>query len=257
MRDRASVDGRRVEVLGCPIDALDMRATVQRCLELIEAGGGARQVSVNAAKLSRFDEDLESATYIRGCDVISADGQSVVWASRILGTPLPGRVSGTDLMLELLDAANERGLGVFILGAREWVLEEAVRRIRASYPGIRVAGVQHGYFAPEEEAEVARSIREAAPDLLFVAMSSPKKERWLKRNAETIQVPFAMGVGGAIDVFAGLRRRAPVWLQRAGFEWLWRLIQEPGRMWRRYLLGNPHFIWLVIKERVRRSRRSG
>jgi N-acetylglucosaminyldiphosphoundecaprenol N-acetyl-beta-D-mannosaminyltransferase len=254
--ERGALDGRRIEVLGCPIDALDMRATVRKCLELIEQGHGARQVSVNAAKLARLSEDSESATYIRGCDVISADGQSVVWASRILGTPLPGRVSGTDLMMELLEAANQRGLGVFILGGRESVLAEAVRRIRASYPGVRVAGVQHGYFRLEEEAEVARVIRDAAPDLLLVAMSSPKKEHWLKRHAAQLEVPLAMGVGGAIEVFAGVRRRAPVWLQRAGFEWLWRLIQEPRRMWRRYLLGNPHFIWLVIRERMRRGRLS-
>jgi N-acetylglucosaminyldiphosphoundecaprenol N-acetyl-beta-D-mannosaminyltransferase len=248
---RAQPGARRVEILGCPVDALDLSGTADRCLELMERNGGARQVSVNAAKLTSFNRDQEIASFIKACDVISADGQSVVWASRVLGRPLPERVPGIELMFELLEAANQRRLRVYILGSRDPILATAVRRIRAAYPGARVVGTQHGYFPPEDEDQVVASIRSAKPDILFVAMSSPRKERWLGRNNERIGARFAMGVGGAIDVLAGERSRAPEWLQALGLEWMHRLIQEPGRMWRRYLVGNLHFVWLVLRERAR------
>lgn len=243
----------RVEVLGCPIDALDMPATVERCLELIDSGHGARQVSINAAKLTSFYDDEAMASFIRECDLISADGQAVVWASRLFGRPLPGRVPGIDLMLELLAAANERGLRVYILGARDTVLTKAVELIRSEYPNVRLVGAQHGYFGPDEEAGIAGSIRAAKPDLLFVAMDSPRKEQWLGANAERLGVRFSMGVGGSIDILAGKRRRAPGWVQRLGLEWLWRFAQDPRRMWRRYTVGNLRFVWLVMREKMRLS----
>ena len=239
--------------MGCPIDVLDFDETVKRCLELTDGGGGARQVSMNAAKLAQFGRDSELASFVRGCDVISADGQAVVWASRVLGEPLPARVPGIDLMQELIARAEERGLAVYFLGAREETLERAVERIRSDHPRLRVVGRHHGYFAAEDESRLAEEIRGAAPDLLFIAMSSPRKEHWLDRNAGLVGVPFAMGVGGALDVIAGERTRAPAWMQSVGLEWLHRLLQEPQRMWRRYVFGNLTFVWLVIRELVRRS----
>ncbi len=245
----------RVDVLGCPVDALGLQATVDRCLELIQhADRPARQVSVNAAKLVESEKDERLRRFIHDSDIVSADGQSVVWASRLLGQRLPERVPGIDLMHELLAAAADRGLSVYLLGAREEVLHRALSRIRDSYPELRVAGARDGYFEPEEEGEIANQIRQAGPDLLFVAMSSPLKERWLDRNLERTGVRFAMGVGGAIDVVAGERARAPRWMQRMGLEWAFRLAQEPRRMLSRYAVGNAKFAWLLVRELLGRRR---
>jgi N-acetylglucosaminyldiphosphoundecaprenol N-acetyl-beta-D-mannosaminyltransferase len=245
---------QRVDVGGCPIDALDMRTTVERCIELIEDRSAHRQVSVNAAKVVECTKNERLARFVRESEIVSADGQSVVWASRLLGTPLPERVPGIDLMHELLGEAERRGYGIYVLGAREEVLGRALVRMRDLYPGLRIAGSHHGYFGAEDEPGLAAAIRGAAPDLLFVAMSSPRKEEWLDRNLGDLGVRFAMGVGGAIDVLAGERGRAPAWMQRAGLEWLYRMLQEPQRMWRRYLVGNLRFTRLVASQRFARLR---
>ena len=155
---------------------------------------------------------------VDACDITSADGQSVVWASRVLGHPLPERVAGIDLMHELLALSARRGWPVYFLGARQDVLERAVAELGRRYPGLVVSGYRNGYFSKEEEEEVARQVRAAAPKLLFIAMSSPRKEHWLSRYARDTGVSFAMGVGGAVDVVAGVTRRAPRWMQRLGLE---------------------------------------
>jgi N-acetylglucosaminyldiphosphoundecaprenol N-acetyl-beta-D-mannosaminyltransferase len=231
-----------------------MRATVRRCEELIERHDGARQVSVNAAKLVALQDDNHLRDVIAGCDIVNADGQSVVWASHILGDPLPERVAGIDLMNELLALAERRDYSVFFLGATEDVLERALQAIQASHPRLRVVGHRDGYFDDDDAADVRGEIRAAAPDILFVAMSSPRKEYWLADNAESVGVGLAMGVGGALDVVAGDLRRAPQWIQRLGLEWLYRLLQEPGRLWRRYLTTNLRFLLLLLRAEIGRAR---
>ena len=235
----------RVDVLDCPVDALDMDATVARCSELIEAGGFHQHVAINAAKLVAMHDDPQLRDIVVGCDVISADGQSVVWASRLLGAPLPERVAGVDLMDRLLAEAELRGYGVFILGARADVLDEAVRRIRERHPQITIAGARDGYFSDAEEAEVCEEIRSSGAHILFVAISSPRKELFLGEHGPSLEVPFVMGVGGSIDVMAGITKRAPRLWQRLGIEWLYRLLQEPRRMFRRYAVTNVRFLLLL------------
>jgi len=242
----------RVSVLGCPVDALDMPETVERCLELIDRGRPAQHVVVNAAKLVEFNRNARMAQIIRDCELVNADGQSIVWAARILGEDLPTRVAGIDLMHELLAVAAKRGLRVFLLGATPDVLAEATRRLQEQNAGLLIAGTHHGWFSDAENDAVVRAIRDAHPDLLFVAMSSPRKEYWLSENLPRLDVPFAMGVGGALDVVAGVARRAPRWMQRAGLEWAYRLAQEPRRLWRRYLVSNVRFTAMVVRERFAR-----
>jgi N-acetylglucosaminyldiphosphoundecaprenol N-acetyl-beta-D-mannosaminyltransferase len=251
----------RVEVLGCRLDPLTLDTTVSRILELIQNAGPARQVSVNALKVNLCANDPELAELIERFDLVSADGVSIVWASRLLGVPLPGRVNGTDLMERLIDAAEVAELSIYLLGSRPEILEAANGELRATHPRLRIAGMHHGYFSDHEEERIVGGIRDARADILFVGMPSPGKERWIDRYIDELGVRFVMGVGGSIDVIAGVIPRAPVWMQRAGLEWLFRLVREPRRMWRRYLLGGLAFAWRlgmeVISTRRRRPRPGG
>jgi N-acetylglucosaminyldiphosphoundecaprenol N-acetyl-beta-D-mannosaminyltransferase len=247
----------RAIVLGCAIDRLDMQQTVARCLAIIDERRYGQHMAINAAKLVSMQEDPALRDSIAGSEIVNADGQSVVWASRLLGDPLPCRVAGIDLMHELLAAAARRGDPVFVLGARADVLERAVTNLHARYPGLVVAGTQDGYFSDDDVDEVCTAIRAARAAMLFVAMSSPRKELFLAEHGPSLGVPFVMGVGGAIDVAAGVTRRAPAGFQRLGLEWLYRLLQEPRRMWRRYLPSNARFVRLVAREMVARRRGRG
>jgi N-acetylglucosaminyldiphosphoundecaprenol N-acetyl-beta-D-mannosaminyltransferase len=243
----------RVQLLGCGIDALDMEMTVERCRRFIETRASVHQVSVNAAKLVALRSDPKLREIVGRSPLVNADGQSVVWASRILGRPLPGRVAGIDLMLRLLELAEEQGYRVYFLGARPEVLGEAVEKLHRRHARLQVAGYRDGYFSDAENDVVCAEIRAAEADVLFVAMSSPRKEYWLAENADKLGVPFVMGVGGALDVVAGTTRRAPLWAQRVGLEWLVRLLQEPRRLFGRYARTNSRFVWLVARELVRRG----
>jgi N-acetylglucosaminyldiphosphoundecaprenol N-acetyl-beta-D-mannosaminyltransferase len=238
----------RVDVLGCAIDRVDMDEAARRCDRFVRTRAHAQHMAINAAKIVAMRHDDGLHRLVDRCELITADGQAVVWASRLLGDPLPARVAGIDLMLELLALAERRGYRVYLLGARADVLEQAVARVRERHPRLVIAGWHHGYFSLAEERSVAAAIRAARPDLLFVAMSSPRKEYFLGRWARAIDVPFSMGVGGAIDVVAGVTHRAPRALQRLGLEWAFRLAQEPRRLFRRYLVTNLEFVGLTARE---------
>lgn len=237
----------RAVVLGCAIDRLDMAATLECCRSAIEEQRYTQHVSINAAKLVSCKRQPELQEIIEHAELVSADGQSVVWASQLLGDPLPERVAGIDLMHTLIALAEREGYGVYILGARSEVLEAAVQRLRHMHPRLRVAGYRDGYFSDDESAEVAAAIRRSDAQILFVAMSSPRKEHWLGEYGPTLDVPFVMGVGGSIDVVAGVTRRAPQRWQRLGLEWLYRFLQEPRRMFRRYLVTNVRFSVMVAR----------
>lgn len=235
----------RAKVLGCGIDRLDLQGTLSAVERVIAARGFTQHMAINAAKLVAMQDDPKLREIVDGCGLVSADGQGVVWASRLLGDPLPERVAGIDLMHALLALAERRGYRVYFLGARADVLERALERLRHTYPGLTVAGALDGYFSEDEEPEVCARIRASRADILFVAMSSPRKEYFLGANGPSLAVPFVMGVGGSIDVVAGVTRRAPVLWQRLGLEWLFRLLQEPRRMFRRYAVTNARFAYLL------------
>lgn len=237
----------RVNVAGCPIDRVDMEEAVAICGEAVRSRRLVQHMAINAAKLVAYRSDSELRQIVEECQLITADGQSVVWASRLLGEPLPGRVAGIDLMFRLFQLAEDQGYSVYVLGGRAAVLEQAMSNIRSSHPRLRIAGYRDGYFSPEEEEKVARDIARTRPDMLFVAISSPRKEQFLGRYRHELRTPFLMGVGGAIDVVAGVTRRAPKLLQRLGLEWVYRLQQEPRRLFRRYLTTNFAFIALVAR----------
>lgn len=242
----------RPTVMGIPIDALDEDASVRRCLELVETRGH-QHVSVNAAKLIMAHDDPNLMRIIRSCSLVNADGQSVVWASRMLGRPIPARVAGIDLMNRIVDAAAKQRLRIYLLGARPEVVEataeDFIRR------GAHVVGYRDGYWADADEAQVVAQIAETAPDVLFLAIPSPRKEFFLARWLPDLNTGLAFGVGGSFDVVAGVTKRAPVAAQRLGLEWMYRLLQEPRRMFKRYLVGNTRFIVLALRYRVRGRRK--
>jgi N-acetylglucosaminyldiphosphoundecaprenol N-acetyl-beta-D-mannosaminyltransferase len=208
---------------------------------------------VNAAKVVNMRRDQVLRQAVLHADVILADGMSVVWAARLLGQPLPERVTGIDLMIRLLERGNERAWRVFLLGATDEVLSIVAAQFAATYPDLKLVGLRNGYFGRHEEADVAREIADSRPDMLFVAMSSPKKEVFLGRWAQQMSVPVCHGVGGAFDVLAGKVKRAPRVWQSLGLEWLYRVMQEPGRLWKRYLMTNVVFCGLLLRELIWRQ----
>ncbi len=239
-------------MMGCLIDNLSMEETLQRVDSFIRAGSPHQHVVVNVDKLVKASREPELRRIINDCALINADGMPVVWAARLLGKPLKERVAGIDLFEALMRRAAERGWRVFLLGAREHV----VARVRAIYEnryrGLTIAGHRNGYWSAAEEEGVAAEVAASGADLLFVAISSPQKEQFLGKYQARMRVPFAMGVGGSFDVAAGLVRRAPRWMQQAGLEWFFRFLQEPRRMFRRYFIDDMAFLWLFLKEAVRR-----
>jgi N-acetylglucosaminyldiphosphoundecaprenol N-acetyl-beta-D-mannosaminyltransferase len=242
----------RVHVLGYAIDAVDMDEAVARIDAAIGERRFFRHADLNGAIVVATQGDDEMRKSIAAADLLVADGQSVVWAARLLGKPLPARVAGIDLMQRTFELAERHGYSVYILGARQEVLERAVERLTEAHPRLRIAGYRNGYFDESEDPAVAEAIRASGADVLFVAISSPRKEYFLGRYGRGLGVPYVMGVGGAIDVVSGLTRRAPAWIQRIGLEWAFRLAQEPRRLFKRYLVTNMHFVALVLREAVRR-----
>jgi N-acetylglucosaminyldiphosphoundecaprenol N-acetyl-beta-D-mannosaminyltransferase len=239
------LEDHSIELFGVPVDGLTMDETVEAARALVRGGGVHQHVAVNAAKLVEVQRNPALRAVIWTCDIVSADGQAVLWASRILGHPLPERVAGIDLFERLVGTAARDGSSVYFLGATDEVVHEAVAVMTERHPGLRIAGARDGYW--QDDQEVVSAVRAARPDYLFLAIPSPRKEFWLKEHLESLGVPFVMGVGGSFDVVAGKVGRAPRWVQRAGFEWAWRLGQEPRRMWKRYLYTNTAFIWMVFK----------
>lgn len=237
----------RVQLLGLPLDALTMDETLDRIQSFVEQGRPRQHVVVNAAKIVQAQDDPDFAQVIASCDLINADGMAVVWAGRFLGVPVPERVAGIDLMDALLARCADKGWRVFLLGGRADVVDEVQHRERQRHPGLQIVGFRDGYWAPSEEAAVVREIAASSPDVLLVAISSPVKERFLNAHKHELAVPVVMGVGGSFDVVAGRVQRAPVWMQRAGLEWAFRLLQEPRRMIKRYAVGNTRFVLLVIR----------
>lgn len=244
-----------VPLCGLPVHALTLAESVAAAEKLIADGRPHQHVSVNAAKVVRARRDPELARIIRSCSLVNADGQAVVWAGRVLGQPLPERVTGIDLMLALWDRAARERYRVFLLGAEPAVVRQVAAI--ATRRGVDVVGYRDGYWSREQEPEVVAAVREARPDLLFLAVPTPRKEYFLAGHLDDLNCGLAVGVGGSFDVVAGLRARAPRWMRGAGLEWAFRLLQEPRRLFARYLVGNTAFVLLVLREALARRRPRG
>ncbi|WP_269765221.1 WecB/TagA/CpsF family glycosyltransferase [Caballeronia insecticola] len=206
---------------------------------------------VNVAKLVNMQTDAALSESVRACDIINIDGMGVVWGARFLGHHVPERVAGVDLFDRLLAMAAESGFPVYLLGGTQDIVERTATVVASRHPSLEIAGYHHGFFWDDEQS-VVRKISESGARLLFVAITSPKKEIFINQWKDILNVDFVMGVGGTFDVTAGKVRRAPSWMQRCGLEWLYRVLQEPRRMWRRYLVTNLAFAKMLVKTRFSR-----
>lgn len=237
-------------LFGMPVDPLTLDEVVARTQTSLITRDRLQIGVVNAAKVVKLTEDEFLRDSLLTCDLLLADGQSVVWASRLLGRPLPERVAGIDLFVALLELADRESHSVYFLGAKPEVLATLVDVVTKRWPGLRIAGNHHGYFDPSDSELVADEIAASGADMLFIGMTTPAKEIFLGTFGDRLGVPILHGVGGSFDVLAGVTKRAPQVWQSAGMEWAYRLLQEPRRLWRRYLFTNTVFIRQLATERI-------
>lgn len=231
-----------------------MDEAASRVRSLLQSGGSHHVVTLNAPMLGRAARDEAFRRIVNGAALVTADGMGILLIGRILGVQIPERVAGVDLTDRLCAMCAQHGFRVFLFGAAPGVAEAAAEQLRERHQGLRVAGSRHGYVPAEEEPQVVAQIRSSAPDLLLVALGSPKQEEWLARHLAASGARVGIGVGGSFDVYGGRLNLAPEWIRAIGLEWLYRILREPRR-WR-VVAGIPGVILLALKERVSRRWKS-
>ena len=237
----------RIKVLGINIDPLTMRETVDTVEQYVLGKRALHLMGVNADKINQCHTDEKIKKIVNDSGIINADGASVVLASKFLGTPVPERVAGIDLMQSLLELSNNKGYSVYFFGAKEEVLQDMLKAFKNDYPNLIVVGYRNGYFSADDEQDIQEDIREKNPDFVFVGITSPKKEYIIQKFMDNGVNSVFMGVGGSFDVLSGHIQRAPLWMQKSNLEWLFRVANEPKRLFKRYFVGNVTFIRKVLK----------
>ena len=251
LRPPSSGTARRVNFLGCPLDLLTSATLLEELSQAIDHRAGPRVIQfVNANKVAQVREDADMERIMWRADYALADGQPLLPMARMLGLRIPERIDGIGLMGKVLALAHERGYSVFLLGAKQHVVKACVRKIQRDFPNARIAGYRNGYFKGPELADVVRQVATARPDILFLGMGSPMKEQFADQYAGELGAAVIQGVGGSFDVMAGIVKRAPVWVQRLGFEWAYRILQEPRRMFWRYLKTNAQCLIVFVRALV-------
>ena len=220
---------------------------------IIENNKNIQHIVVNVAKVVNAQKDQYLKEAINNSDIVNIDGLPIVWVLRLFGYDIPERVAGVDLFQSLVKLCAEKGYRPYFLGATKKVNQKTVNILKNKYPNLQIAGHRDGYYNKEEEKAIAKDIEHSNPDMLFLGISSPKKEKFINKYTPIMDVPFTMGVGGSFDIIAGKTKRAPKWMQDCGLEWFYRILQEPGRMWKRYAYTNTVFIWMVIIELINRK----
>ncbi len=249
---RGSAPGLPISLLGVPFDPLTLAGAVDRIDEMVDTWRPHHVVTANVDFLVQALRDPELRRILADADLVLCDGKPLVWASRWLGNALPGRVAGADLVPLLLQRAAVKGWKVFLLGAGAGVAEEAARRAALQYPTLPPISFYSPPFRPLEKmnhAEIVARIREVQPELLLVSFGCPKQEKWIAMHYRELGVPVAIGVGATLDFLAGRVRRAPRWMQQSGGEWLFRVAQEPRRLFRRYADDIRHFFPALLAQR--------
>ena len=200
-------------------------------------------------------KDISYYKILRRADYIFPDGIGINIAAKMLHNPLLENLNGTDMLPFLCENAVKNNFKLFLLGAKPGIAKKAKQNLERKYPGLQISGSKHGYFKPEQLDEVIKKINSTRTDILLVAMGVPRQEKWIEQNLAKLDVKLAMGVGGLLDFYSGNIKRAPRWMREVGLEWLYRLFQEPGRMWKRYIIGNPVFLMRIIKWKLAKQNR--
>src|SRR3954452_14140857 len=240
---------QRVDLGGVLIDRVDLSSAMNRVRGFLRSGKPNQIVTVNLdfVAIARRDEGFRET--LNSAEMAVADGMPLVWVSRLGDEPVPQRLTGVDLVDECCRVAVETDTSVFLLGAGPGVADTAADTLRARFPGLRIAGVYAPPFGPltdEENEHIIKLVRAARPDFLFVALGAPQQDVWIRNNRDRLDVPVCMGIGCVLDLLAGVVSRAPDWMQDSGLGWLFRLAQEPARLWRRYIVDDmPVLLWLV------------
>lgn len=235
---------KQVEILGVNVNSLTMSEAVAQVQKFIEDKRIALVATANAEMLMRTTEDKELKEILNGADLVVPDGAGTVWAAGYLGQPMPERVAGYDLAQELMRQAPMKKHRIFFFGSAPGVADKAKDKAEALYPGIEIVGTRNGYFTAADESEILAEIKAAKPDVLLAALGVPKQEKWLWAHKDELQVPVSIGVGGTLDVMAGVMERAPLWMQKAKLEWLFRGLKQPSRAGR--LMALPRFVFKVM-----------
>jgi N-acetylglucosaminyldiphosphoundecaprenol N-acetyl-beta-D-mannosaminyltransferase len=238
----------RTHLLGYPVDSLNVQDAVSRVGMFVKKAGFHHVVAINANKLWLAEQAPALKTIVRQAELVIPE-YAVVWGCRALGKPLKGHVGGIMLLKALLPWLESERVPVYFLGAKAPVLERMKSRLRATHPRLVIAGMRSGYFRVRQEMGVVVEINRSKAAILFVAMGSPRQELWIEKHRQNLEVRVAMGVGGSFDVLAGLKKDAPQWVRHGG-EWVYRLIQDPRNLLKRYLTTNPWFVYRVLRERM-------
>jgi N-acetylglucosaminyldiphosphoundecaprenol N-acetyl-beta-D-mannosaminyltransferase len=246
----------RAMVVNAPVDPLSMDRIVERVLAWTETESVHTAIGVNAAVCNLASHDASFRKLVHGADLAYADGQSVVWAARALGTMVPERVATTDLVYPLAKACAERGKRVYLFGGKPEVIEAAAQRLRDYAPGLELR-FSHGYVPESQMDALLKDMNDFGTDVLLVGLGDPLQQEWIDRHRDRLAVPAVLTCGGLFDWTSGSRRRAPQWMIRGGLEWLWRLLLEPRRLARRYLVGNPEFVARLLLQLLTGVRRHG
>ena len=242
-------NNKRINILNIDIDVLNMKQTVELVEKYIVTKTPLHLMGVNADKINECNKNVRLRQIVNSCGVINADGASVVMASKFLKKELPERVAGIDLMIELVELCEKKQYSMYLLGATSEVVNKTSEVLKEKYPKLKIAGVHDGYFKDNEWNEICEKIKTCNPDVVFVGITSPKKEYLIEYLQENDCESVFMGVGESFDVISGKIPRAPLWMQKLNLEWLFRVIQEPKRLFKRYFIGNASFILAVLREK--------
>ncbi|HJX45931.1 MAG TPA: WecB/TagA/CpsF family glycosyltransferase [Patescibacteria group bacterium] len=244
----------KVNILNIQVYNFTTDEAIKRIEVLTKAGKQRFVVTPNVDHIMKLQNDAEFRQIYDNASLVLADGMPLIWASKFLGTSLKEKISGSDLFPKLCKVAAEKGYRLFFMGGRPGAALKAAEVLRDRYPDIQIVGTYSPPFGFENDREendkIVRAIKNAKPDILFVGLGAPKQEKWIYKYRNDYQVPMSIGVGVSFEFVSGMVKRAPLWMQRVGLEWFWRLMMEPKRLWKRYLVDDPVFFWLVLKQKL-------
>lgn len=248
----------RINICGIKIDNFTMKEAIDEVCKIIDSKKTGYIVTPNVDHVVKIQKDKDFKKIYDNATLVFADGVPLLWAAKFLGTPLKEKISGSDFFPEMCKTASEKNYKVFFMGGREGAADKAAEVMTKTFPKLKVCGTYCPPFGFEKDEEennkIIKMLKKAKPDILFVGLGAPKQEKWVCKYMDKINIPISAGIGVTFEFTAGMVKRAPVWMQKVGLEWFWRLVMEPRRLWRRYLVEDPKFFWLLLKQKFSKNK---